>query len=66
MNDEKERNERIDKLIRMLIENGTRLDNKDLSVLIAEDDCHNKHQTEEDYQKEQAAWLESVKRKKKR
>lgn len=64
-NDEKERNERLDKLIRMLTESGTRLKNKALSEILEDDGCHNKHQSEEAYQKEQAAWLETVARRKK-
>ncbi|GAB6095946.1 hypothetical protein JCM14469_21990 [Desulfatiferula olefinivorans] len=62
--DEKERNERLDKLIRMLTECGTRLKNKALSELLEDDRCHNKHQSEDEYQKEQAAWLEAVRRRK--
>lgn len=60
MSDEKERNERIEKLIRMLSEGGTHLKNRDLKTILDDEHCHNRHQTEEDYQKEQAAWLKRV------
>ncbi|MBU1170318.1 MAG: hypothetical protein KKD44_12215 [Proteobacteria bacterium] len=63
MNDEKERNDRIDKLIRILTENGTRLNNVSLNTLLENEHCHNRFQTEEDYQKEQADWLETRKKK---
>lgn len=63
--DEKERNERIDKLIDLLSRMGVKADIKDLETCLSDEHWFNKDQTEEDYQKEQAAWLAKVAQKKK-
>lgn len=63
--DEKARNNRIDKLIAMLRGNGTRRKSKSLEESQSDENWFKKDQTEEDYQKEQAAWLKRVAEKKK-
>lgn len=63
--DEKERNERINKLIDLLSQEGVRTGNMDIDTCLSDDTWHNRDQTEEAYRKEQEAWLKNVIQKKK-
>lgn len=63
--DEKERNNRIDKLIKMLCRIGIRTKKISLEESQSDESWFNRDQTEEDYQKEQADWLKRVAEKKK-
>lgn len=63
---DKERNERIERLIQFLSGSGNTLKNKGVDAYLEDDQCHNKHQTEEEYLEEQAHWLCAVNKKKKK
>ena len=57
---EKERNERIDKLINVVTRFGVSEGKKDLEDCLSDENWLNRDQTEDDYQREQAAWLKKV------
>lgn len=62
--DEKERNAKIEKIIRLF--NSLKTSEKRISLekLIEKEDFHNKDQTEEEYQAEQREWLKKIQEKK--
>ncbi len=60
----KSSSELIDKLINFFKKLPNSKKKGDLSEMLLRDDFHNKHQTEEDYQKEQKNWLEKIKKEK--
>lgn len=63
--DEKERNGRIEKLIDLLSQKGAQTGNKDIGTCLSDENWHNRDQTEEEYRKEQEAWLKKVAKTKK-
>jgi hypothetical protein len=63
-NSEKERNTIVDKLIHFLEKIGKRTSPMTIEEYLDDERAANRHQTEEEYQKEQEEWLRSVKEKK--
>lgn len=63
--DEKERNETVDKIIQLLSALGQHGTPRSLTEFLVKEKEVSGLKSEEDYQKEQAEWLESVKRRKK-
>jgi hypothetical protein len=64
--DEKERNAGVDKIIRILSSLGKRSNPVDLQSFLEKEKEASGMKTEEDYQKEQAEWLEKMRLKKKK
>ena len=60
---EKEGNSIVDKLVQILIQAGNRMKPKTIRDFLDDENAHNRHQTEEEYQKEQADWLKRAKKK---
>lgn len=65
LDDEKERNEKIDKLIDFFKKTGVFTKREKLGEMMKKEDFHNKYQTEARYQEEQAEWLKKIKDRKK-
>lgn len=63
-NDEKERNVTVDKIISLLGKLGERMTPGKLSEFLEKEKNLSGAKSEEDYQKEQAEWLEKVRREK--
>ncbi len=64
LKDEKERNVTVDKIISLLGKLGERMAPRKLSEFLEKEKNLSGAKSEEDYQKEQAEWLEKVRRKK--
>jgi hypothetical protein len=63
--DEKERNEIVDKIVKLLSGLGQHGTHRNLSDFLDKEKEVSGLKSEEEYQKEQAEWIESVKRRKK-
>lgn len=64
--DEKERNETVEKIIQFLSGFGKHVTPRNLSEFLDHEKKVSGSKSEDDYQKEQAEWLETVKNRKKR
>jgi predicted subunit of tRNA(5-methylaminomethyl-2-thiouridylate) methyltransferase len=62
--DEKERNETVEKIINLLSGFGKSLTPRNLAEFLDKEKKASGSKSEEDYQKEQAEWLENVKKRK--